>query len=591
MSKIDRKSFASSLNRLRRSIDLRLYWNQSGTGTTPRSSYISRFLKSRWSPDHILRESHPLWKELVAKTSSIIDNDDRRPLDRLNLPPGVLSAWKRFNSNPDFYVLPADKGGKTVIWKSSDYMAEAELQLSDASTYRELSRADAEESIVLQQRARDIILEQLLSAGNITKAESDRIKEAKHKFPAFSLLPKIHKKKNPSTGSFFGRPVVCCTNSFWKNLDRFLADTTSILLRRIDGCVIDATDLLNAIENCPRLGENSILFSADVVALYPSMPWAETLNSATRFYTREFEFLVNHNEEQGLLPPPSPALFHQLLELILKNNIFHFQNNRFFLQLKGTTMGCSMSVFMANTFMFYRTEPLIRSPPPGLIFFKRYIDDFAGAYNGAAEAIPPLFVDVIDDSIKLTYEIGGRSLNVLDLTLTIENDGSISSRLFRKPTDGHQFVHWTSNHKSSLIPSLVGAQLIRSRRNCSKDADYTAEVDTLTNKFLSREFPRSTINKSVEEVTENGRAPLLIRKTHRPLERIVFVSQNLGSLDRPIGDAIRDFYTKLLESPLVMVHTARFGLPLPLSPPILAESNNNSLGSSLGPKYKLGPRR
>ena len=59
-------------------------------------------------------------------------------------------------------------------------------------------------------------------------------------------------------------------------------------------------------------------------------------------------------------------------------------------------MGCPMPVFMANTFMFYRTEPLTRSPPPGLIFFKRYIDDFAGAYNDAAEAIPPLFVDVID---------------------------------------------------------------------------------------------------------------------------------------------------------------------------------------------------
>ena len=51
---------------------------------------------------------------------------------------------------------------------------------------------------------------------------------------------------------------------------------------------------------------------------------------------------------------------------------------------------------MANTFMFHRTEPLTRRPPPGLIFFKRCIDDFAGTYNVAAEAIPPLFVDVID---------------------------------------------------------------------------------------------------------------------------------------------------------------------------------------------------
>jgi hypothetical protein len=39
-----------------------------------------------------------------------------------------------------WYVLKADKGGKTVIWGRDDYRKEALRQIQDTSTYEELSQ-------------------------------------------------------------------------------------------------------------------------------------------------------------------------------------------------------------------------------------------------------------------------------------------------------------------------------------------------------------------------------------------------------------------------------------------------------------------
>ena len=83
-----------------------------------------------------------------------------------------------------------------------------------------------------------------------------------------------------------------------------------------------------------------------------------------------------------MLPPMRPDIFHECVTLVLKNNIFHFQNTQFFRQIKGTAMGASISVFYANTFMYSRTKNLIYNPPRELEMFVRYIDDLFGIYKG-----------------------------------------------------------------------------------------------------------------------------------------------------------------------------------------------------------------
>lgn len=50
--------------------------------------------------------------------------------------------------NEDFYVLKADKGGKTVIWSKADYKKEAARQLDDPKTYRKLSKEELDAHMI-----------------------------------------------------------------------------------------------------------------------------------------------------------------------------------------------------------------------------------------------------------------------------------------------------------------------------------------------------------------------------------------------------------------------------------------------------------
>jgi hypothetical protein len=488
--------------------------------------------------------------------------------------------------NPEIYIVNADKGGRTVIWKRSDYISEANRQLADTGTYLEVSKEEADQLYEALRKERDQVIQQLLWQGHIKVSEAERIREQGVKIPRWYMLPKIHKSKREDTGTFAGRPITSAIGGMMKTLDEFAADTTSPLLRRIPGSLIDTMALLNEVDKLDNISPDSKLCSADVEGLYTNMPHKETLDVSAAFYSHNLPFLYERAAKEGILPPPSPALFRKILELVLTWNIFSFQESRFFLQVKGTAMGCSMSVFMANVLMYHRTRHIIERPPIGLHCFKRYIDDLFFLWDGPLEDVPGLFSGAIDKDIRLTYEFGGKKLNVLDVTLQIEPDGKLSSTLYRKPTEGHQFVHWSSAHKKSLKSSIPYAQLLRIRRNCSKDDDFKREAAILLERFRSRGYPESVCTEAMTKAAEVDRKTLLVPKVAGELNRLIFVTDNLGSAQGAINENVRTFYTELLDLPLITDANKVYGLPIPEDPPLMASRVGKKLGSSLGPIYK-----
>lgn len=239
-----------------------------------------------------------------------------------------------------------------------------------------------------------------------------------------------------------------------KSLDRYLALITSPLLKEIPGSLIDTGALLRDINKIANIGAGAQLYSADVESLYPSIPWSEGLKSATRFYSRHLDKLKERARREKQLMPPQPDIFRAILKLILENNIFHFQDGHWFWQRKGTAMGCSMTVFFTNTFMYERTQRLISNPPPKLIYLGRYIDDIIAVYAGSGEEFEALFTGSTEETIKITFVHGDKELDALDERLRIENVGTISTRLYRKPTEGHQYLHWSSSYPPSHSPQL-----------------------------------------------------------------------------------------------------------------------------------------
>ena len=67
-------------------------------------------------------------------------------------------------------------------------------------------------------------------------------------------------------------------------MDLYLAHLTSPILHEIPGSVKDTGHLLRQLESLGTVPEDTMLFSADVSSLYPSIPWVEGIYQAVDFY-------------------------------------------------------------------------------------------------------------------------------------------------------------------------------------------------------------------------------------------------------------------------------------------------------------------
>ena len=122
---------------------------------------------------------------------------------------------------------------------------------------------------------------------------------------------------------------------------------------------------INDLRKLSMKETSEIVFSADVEVLYPNIPWTEGITAAIEFNAINISVVEEELKKERLLKPPTPAVFRECLELVVTENVFHFQERKWVRQLKGTAMGTSISVYFANTFIQKRTEHLINKPPRG----------------------------------------------------------------------------------------------------------------------------------------------------------------------------------------------------------------------------------
>lgn len=566
---------SKDLNQLQRNLNLKIHWAGKEPSNYKRSLF-SNIIKSPWEPPTFFSQNHKEWNDFTTSTHKLTQTE------KPNISKKVLDAWKELTNNKNFYLVKADKGGGMVLWKRDDYRKEAMRQLSDTSTYEPLCKQQVDELKIILKYDKANFLNKLKLRGHITENEINRAKSTTTTFPPIYFLPKIHKSKRTDTETFAGRPIIAATNGPFKILDTWLATLTAPLLKHIPGSLKDTTDLINSLKQVKATPE-SILFSADVESLYPSIPWEEGFNAATAFYATWITKLQRLAKENNQLPPPSPSLFREALEMVLKNNIFHYQNTLWYRQTSGTAMGCSISVYLANTFMYYRTRSIIRNPPIGLIAMFRYIDDIICVYTGDEKNISSIFNNTIDDNIKLTFVIGGKQLEALDLKLHLLPNGTIETSLYRKPTDNHQFVHWASHHPNHLKKSLPYSQFIRIKRNCSRNEDFETEALELIKRFRARKYPHSVLIDARNKARARVRDDLLTPKEKTTTnDRITIVTTYQREWAKHFRQQIETHYHKIRNS------WTGDSNPLPNTTPRIAYRTHEKLGKKLGPTFKLG---
>ena len=106
-------------------------------------------------------------------------------------------------------------------------------------------------------------------------------------------------------------------------------------------------------------------------------------------------------------------------------------------------------------------------------------------------------------------------INFLDVTLVIE-DGKLETNRHIKPTNPQLFLHYSSNHPSSVFKAIVYGQAITVRTICSKDEYVSEHLEVLKQKFIQRGYPKQMVEKELRRGSALSRADLLRPKPVYP---------------------------------------------------------------------------
>ena len=107
-------------------------------------------------------------------------------------------------------------------------------------------------------------------------------------------------------------------------------------------------------------------------------------------------------------------------------------------------------------------------------------------------------------NLRFTYEKSREKINFLDVVIKIK-EGKITTNLFCKPTDGHQYLHYDSCHAEHIKRSIVFSQALRLKRICSEKNDLNSNVENLKEWFRKRAYPEQLIKNQVARAFQSAR--------------------------------------------------------------------------------------
>ena len=103
-------------------------------------------------------------------------------------------------------------------------------------------------------------------------------------------------------------------------------------------------------------------------------------------------------------------------------------------------------------------------------------------------------------------------------------------------SDGHQFLHYKSSHRSHIKNLIPYRQALRISRLCSSHNDFNAHISNLKDWFLARDYPQKVVSEQIDKVVF-GKQPsckdisgqgVLLVATYHPKPK------NLGKLIRKL---------------------------------------------------------
>jgi len=367
-------------------------------------------------------------------------------------------------------------------------------QLIDINTYTPTEQND----ITFIKSHADTIIINLLEHNKINNKQKQYLTNFTPTCPKFYGIPKIHKPGAPL------RPIVSQINGPTSRINELVDYYLTVAEKNVPGLLQDTTAFLNILQqyqNEFQITETTYLISLDVVSLYTNIPHEEGAEFVSQYY---FDTLSQW--ENYLLPPITKEELKDMILFILNNCTFTF-NNKFYKQNYGTTMGAIFSVKFANIYMhiffkhFFNKYPQHKPP-----ILARLVDDIFTLWNGDINSLNQFVHDLNNFHTTIKFELHCSTTHIQFLdTITYKENNILKTKLYIKPTDNKQYLHYHSSHPYHLKKSIPFSQALRYRRIITDDNILQLELQNLKQKFVDRDYPIRLVNTQIDKVLSTDR--------------------------------------------------------------------------------------
>ncbi|CAN8006830.1 unnamed protein product [Ixodes hexagonus] len=150
------------------------------------------------------------------------------------------------------------------------------------------------------------------------------------------------------------------------------------------------------------------------------------------------------------------------------------------------------------------------------LLYKRYIDDIFIIWQHELSDLN-YFIDSFNEfhrSNIFTSSHSHSSINFLDVSVKLLN-GSLSTTLYRKPTDSQQYLSFKSSHPRHSKIAIPYGQALRCHRICSNDDDLNQNLNHLKQAFCRRDNPANLVDDAVNRARAVDRKAILSPDTTR----------------------------------------------------------------------------
>ena len=180
-------------------------------------------------------------------------------------------------------------------------------------------------------------------------------------------------------------------------------------------------------------------------------------------------------------------------------------NGKFYKQTDGVAMGGPASSVVAEIFMQSHDKRALStflSPPK---VYERFVDDTFCIIKRQDIKKFHDHINSLETKIKFTIEEEQDcQLPFLDTLLKRNEDGSISVKVYRKPTHTDQYLNYNSNHPSQTKDAVISSLFRRAKDIISDEKDLIEENQRIVNVLMENDYDKRTISR-VKKKVEKGK--------------------------------------------------------------------------------------